>query len=116
VGRRKVKKVIILMDMIDYFIQHKVRRIINHLTVLTCVAASGDALCPMTLTLRKVPDEIYQVGHRPSKDFLIKRHAKPDIDHMIFERFIRHHPIPHITALRIIPCYPKAEAVLVMDA
>jgi hypothetical protein len=65
---RKSKKVVIPMDMKDRLIRHKVRGTINYLTVLTCVAASGDALCRMTITLRKVPNDIYHNGHRPGKD------------------------------------------------
>jgi hypothetical protein len=103
------------MDMKDRLIPHKVRRTINHLTVLTCVAASGDALCSMIVTSRKVPDDIYQGGHRPGKDFMIERNAKSYADRPPFENFIRHHLIPHITALRTNPCYSKAEAVLLMD-
>jgi hypothetical protein len=105
---RKSEKVIILMDMKDRFIQHKVRRTINHLTVLTCVAASGNALYPVIATSRKVLDDFYEGGHRPSKDFLIEGNGKPYVDRAIFEHSIRHHPIPHITVLRMIPCYSKA--------
>jgi hypothetical protein len=115
VGRQKVKKAVIPMDMKDRLIQHKVRRTINHLTVLTCVMTSGDALCLMIITSRKVPDDIYHGGHRPGKDFLIERNAKPYVDRPLFENFIRHRLIPHITALRTDPCYSKAETVLLMD-
>jgi hypothetical protein len=83
--------------------------------VLTCVVASGDTLFPMIVTLRKFPDDIYHGGHRPSTDFLIERNAKPDVDRPLCKSFIRHQPIPHITALRTNPCYSKAEAVLLMD-
>jgi hypothetical protein len=49
------------------------------------------------------------------KDFLIERNAKPYVDRPLFENFIRHQHIRHITALRTDPCYSKAEAVLLMD-
>jgi hypothetical protein len=115
VGRQKVKKIVILMGMKDRLIERKVRTTINHLTVLTCVAASGDALCPMMVTSHKVPDDIYHGGHRPGKNFLIERNAKPYVDRPLFENFIRHQLIPHIAALRTNPCYSKAEAVLLID-
>jgi hypothetical protein len=99
---QKVKKVIIPMDMKDRLIRHKVRRAINYLTVLTCVAASGDALWPMIVTSRKVPDNIYHGGHRPGKDFLIERNAKPYVDRSLFENFIRHQLIPHSLRCRLI--------------
>jgi hypothetical protein len=100
---RKSKKVVIPMDMEDYLIRHKVRKNINHLTVLTCAAAGENALCPVTVTSRKVPDDSSQCGHRPGKDFLIERSAKSYLDHAIFEPFIHHHLIPHITAPTTIP-------------
>jgi hypothetical protein len=37
------------------------------------------------------------------------------VDRPLFENFIRHQLIPHITALRTNPCYSRAEAVLLMD-
>jgi hypothetical protein len=67
------------------------------------------------VTSRQVPDDIYQGEHRTGKYLLMGRNAKPYVDHTIFERFICHYLISHITALRNIPCYSKAEAVLVMD-
>jgi hypothetical protein len=66
------------------------------------------------VTSRKVSDDIGQGGHREGKYFLIDGNAKPYVDRAIFEHFIRHDFIPHITALRTIPCYCKAEAVLLM--
>jgi hypothetical protein len=103
------------MDMKDRLIRHKVRRTINHLTVLTCVAASGHALYPMIVTSRKVPDNIYHGGHRPDKDFLIERNAKPYVNRPLVENFIRHQSILHVTALWTNPCHSKAEVVLLMD-
>jgi hypothetical protein len=81
---------------------------------LTWVAANGDALCPVIITSRKVPGDINQGGHRPGKDFIIDSNAKPYVGRAIFGRFIRHQLISHITALRIIQCDSKAEAVLLM--
>jgi hypothetical protein len=115
VGRQKVKKVVIPMNMKDRLFRHKVRRTINHLTILTCVAASGDALCPMIVTSRKVPDDIYHGWHRPGKDLLIECNAKPYVDRPLLENFTGHQLIPHITALRTNPCYSKMKAVLLMD-
>jgi hypothetical protein len=77
---RKSKKVVIPMDMKDRLIRDKVRNTIDHLTVLTCVPASGDALFPIIVTSRKVPDDIYRGGYHPGKDFLIERNAKPYVD------------------------------------
>jgi hypothetical protein len=74
-----------------------------------------DALCTMTVTSRKAPDDIYQDGHRPGEECLIERNAKPYIDRAIFARFIRHHLLPHIMALRTTPCYSKDEAMLLVD-
>jgi hypothetical protein len=92
------------MGMEDRLIRHKVRKNINHLTVLTCVAAGGDALCPVTVTSRKVLDDSAQGGHLPGKDFQIERSAKPYLDRAIFEPFIHHHLIPHTRAPRTVPC------------
>jgi ribosomal protein S2 len=113
--KQKIIKIAIPMRMRDRFIRHKVRRTINHLTILTCMAASWDALCPVIVTSHKGPDDIDQGGHRPGKDFLIERNAKPDGDHAIFERFIGHDLTPQITVLMTIPRYSKAEAVLLKD-
>jgi hypothetical protein len=69
----------------------------------------------VVVTLRRVPDDIYQGAYRLDKDLLIERNAKRYVDCAIFERFIRHHLIPHITRLRTIPCDSKADALLLMD-
>jgi hypothetical protein len=115
VERQKAEKVIISMDMKHRLIRDKIRKTINHLTVLRCVAASGDALSHPIVTSCKVPDDIDQGGHRPGKDFPIERNVKSCTDRAIFERSIRHHHIPYITALGMNPCCSKAEAVLLMD-
>jgi hypothetical protein len=51
----------------------------------------------MIVTPHKVPDDIYHGGHRPSKDFLIERNAKRYVDRPLFENFIHHQLVPHIT-------------------
>jgi hypothetical protein len=55
---REPKSVIISMEMKECLIRQKVRRTINHLTVLTCVAASSEAFSPMIVISRAVPDNI----------------------------------------------------------
>jgi hypothetical protein len=69
----------------------------------------------MIVTSRKVSEDVYHGGHRAGKNFLIERNAKPYVDRPLFENFIWHQLIPYINALRINPCYSKAEAVLLMD-
>jgi hypothetical protein len=90
---RKSREVVIPMDMKGLLIRHKVLRTISHLIVLTCVAESGNALCPVIVTWGKVLYDIYEGGHCPGNDFLIGRNAKPYVDRAIFEPFIRHHGI-----------------------
>jgi hypothetical protein len=46
---------------------------------------------------------IFQGGHSPGKDFLIERNAKLYADRPLFDNFIRHQLIPHMTALRTHP-------------
>jgi hypothetical protein len=108
-------KVMIPMDVKDCLIRYKVPKTLNYLTVLTLVAANGQAYFPVIVTSRRIPDGVSQSRHRRGKYFLIERNRKPDVDRAIFERFIRRHFIPHIMALKSIPCYSKAEAVLLTD-
>jgi hypothetical protein len=83
--------------------------------VLAGVAASGDALCPMFVTSRAVPGNVYHAGHHPGNDFITECNNKPYSDSSLFECFIRQGHIPHVTSMRMIPCCSRAEAFLMVD-
>jgi hypothetical protein len=69
---------------------------------------------PILSYATKTFKKLYHGGYRPGKDFLIEHNAKSYVDRLLFENFIRHQLIPHITALQTNPCYLEAEAVLLM--
>jgi hypothetical protein len=104
------------IDIKDRLIQHEVRQTINHLNVLTWVAASRGVLCPVIITWRKGPNNGNYGGHRPGKDFIIERNHKPYVDDPLFECFIRHRFVPSLRSMRTIPCHCRADAVLMMDS
>jgi hypothetical protein len=76
-GREKIKSVIISIEIKDRLIRDKIRRTINHRTVLTCVAAGIEALCPVIVTSPKVSGAVDIVQERI---FIIKRNSKLHVD------------------------------------
>jgi hypothetical protein len=108
------KYVFIPTDTKDRSIPQKGCLTISHLTALTCAAASGGALCPVIVTLPAVPHNIYHGQHRPGNDLIFERNSKPYVDGLLFESFLGHRLIPDMILMKTIPCYSKAEVVLMM--
>jgi hypothetical protein len=104
------ESVIIPMDLKGRLIRHEARRAINHLTMLACVAANGDALRVVIVSSLKILDDIYHSGRRVGSNFVVGRNGKFYVDTPLFEGFIRHRFILYITSRSTIPCDPRVEA------
>jgi hypothetical protein len=70
---RKVKKVIVPAAVDSDAVLHPVSRRFRHMTLVVCVSAGGDCLCPMLVLGQAIPEDIWPKGLTPDEDVMIRR-------------------------------------------
>jgi hypothetical protein len=112
---RMTRKVIVpsRVDANDVF--HPVSRRCRHMTLLVCVSAAGDALCPMIILGQAIPNDLWATGLRPKEDARIYRREPPYMDEKLFFKYLAKVFVPYVLAVREKLERGAEQAVLLMD-
>jgi hypothetical protein len=112
---RKVKKVIVPAAVDSDAVFHPVSRRFRHMTLLVCVSAGGDSLCPMLVLGQAIPDDIWAKGLRPDEDVMIRRRETPYMNEELSYDYLSEVFIPYVCAVREKMERNGEQAVLLMD-
>jgi hypothetical protein len=77
---RKSRKVVVPAKVDSDNVFHPVPRRLKHMTILVCVSAGGDTLCPMLIVAQSVPDDLWSNGLRP--DEVVRRNDSQTRAHL----------------------------------
>ena len=113
---RKIRKVIVPKSVDKSNVFHQVSRKVNHISLLVCVSAAGDALTPLAIIKQKIPSKLKTKAVRLDEDIMIRQRDKPYMDESLFYKYITTVLIPYIDSVRQIHQIPKEQSVLLMDS
>lgn len=86
----------------------------KHLTLLTCVSASGECLTSMIGSSQNIPVNIKMMKIVWALILLFRKNAKPYINSNLFNEYIGSVVIPYINDLRFIMEFSNKEGILLM--
>jgi hypothetical protein len=112
---RKTRKLIIPSSVDSHTIFHPVTRRFKHMTLLVCISAGGDALCPLLITAQALPQDVCDDALRLGEDVKIVRREPPYIDEGLFQDYLSTVFVPYVVAVREKLELDHERAVLLMD-
>jgi hypothetical protein len=113
---RQVQKLIVPAGGAKEDVHHPVSRCHRHMTLLTCVSASGDALTPFVITASPISDALWRRGLRQVEDAMIRHRSSAYITKELFYEYISNVFVPYALALKDRPGFQNEMAVLLMDS
>lgn len=115
---RKSKRVVVPAEMGDQPIHHGINRNLKHITIVTCVAASGEHLIPYVVTSQDAESlrtDLKKRGIEFGRHLTIVRNQKPYVNSGTFADYIKSVFLPYVTRVRKEREIEEEEAVLLMD-
>jgi transposase len=115
---RKAKKVVVPSTAATQTIHHRLSRNVKHLSIITCISASGGCLVPYIVSSQAtgpVQQKLTDTGLRLGRDLIMTQRAKAYINGAIFANYIRGVFLPHLLRVRIQENLLDEDAVLLMD-
>jgi hypothetical protein len=88
---------------------------VKHQTMLVCVSADGDALCPLIATSDRSTLGVFRDGIEPNVHLRVRVGRSAYVDKVIFHDYIRDVLVPKIENIRATVATPDAPAALLMD-
>jgi transposase len=112
---RKVKQVIAPAEVHPEDVFHPISRRFRHMTLVVCVSAGGDALCPMLIMASAIPVGLCSNGLRLNEDVIIKRRAPAYVDEELFHEYLSEVLVQYVRAVREKLEKPDEPGILLMD-
>jgi hypothetical protein len=113
---RKVKKVIVPAGVAKEDVYHPVSRRHRHMTLLSCVSVSSDALTPLVITTSPISGALWRRVLREGDDAMIRHRSSTYITVELFYEYISNVFIPYVVAVRDRPGFQSEMATLIMDS
>jgi hypothetical protein len=117
---RKSKKIVVSTAMDRQTIHHGVNRNLKHITVIACVAASGEHVIPYIITSQE-SDHLLEALKKKGIEFgfgrhlILKKSQKPYVKSKFFAECVKSTFIPHVTRIRAKRGIEQDDTVLLMD-
>jgi hypothetical protein len=112
---RKTRKVLVPASVDSDDVFHPVSRKYKHMTLLVCVSAGGDALCPMLIVANEIPPDMGDRGLRLDEDVMIRTRNPPYINEQLFFEYLSTVLVPYIIDVREKIEKTEERAILLMD-
>jgi hypothetical protein len=112
---RKSRAVLVKAEAADQPLHYPVDCGIRHHTLLCCISASGDAYCPLLLSLSRAVLRIYEKGVRENIDLQIKIVDSLYVTREIFIEYVCSILIPTVKSNRLLPGCQNKPAILFCD-
>jgi hypothetical protein len=92
-----------------------VTRRVKHQSMIVCISAAGDALCPLITTSDRSTLGVFRDGIEENVDLRVHVGGSSYVDKEVFHAYIRDVLIPNIENFRSTSLVPNATAVLLMN-
>jgi hypothetical protein len=115
---RKSKKVVVPLAMSSQIIHREVNRNLKHITVITCIATSGEHVIPYAITSQESDDlrkALRNKGIKFGQRLILKKNQKAYINSKSFAEYIKSTFIPHITRIHAARGIEQEDAVLLTN-
>jgi hypothetical protein len=113
---RKPKKMILPRSVRPDDVYHSVSRRYRHVTLLACIAAAGDTLTPMIISVSPIPASLWAQDLRQDEDAMLRARQLACTDENLFFEYISQVVVPYVSNLRERPEFANETAVLLMDS
>ena len=113
---RKIKRVIVSTKTEESGVFHSIARSKAHISLLSCISASGDTLTPLLITKNSIPENFWNEGLRENENIIIRERNPPYMDSEIFHDYISNCFIPYVNSIRKTLQVEDEYAVLLMDS
>jgi hypothetical protein len=115
---RNPKRVVVPRTAADHPVHHRVSRNLKHISIITCISASGACLTPYMVSsqaTRPVRQQLEASGLRFGRDLILMQRTKAYINGALFADYIRNVFLPHVARVPTQENLQEEEAVLLMD-
>jgi hypothetical protein len=106
---RKPQCVLIPTEARETILHYPASRKIRHQTLICCVAAAGDAYCPLLVSSNPATRAVFEHQIRDGIDLQIKNSPSPYVNAETFERYVDTVLIPVVEANRQLPGCDKKQ-------
>ena len=115
---RKPKKVVVPITVGARKVHHRISRNVKHISIVTCISASGACLTPYVVTSQDstaVRRDLQATGMQIGVHLRMEHRDKPYVNAQLFQNYVETVFLPHLQSACLRLGLPEEEAVLLMD-